>query len=590
MIGMVLAASAAQGCGRSGSGTPSGRPEGGAAPLVAPAGTTPTARTAGGGPGGGAPTEDEARAFIEKEYLPAVQRMERIVALTGWNAYTLGAKDLYKAREDAEVLYRRFHSDRHAFERVKAMKDSSRIIDPILRRQIEVIFLEYLDNQIDPELNARIVEMATKLEERFNTFRAEFRGEKKTDNELKEILRTTKSPDEAREAWEALKQVGALVADDLMQLVDMRNEAARQVGYPDYYTMRLAVAEQTPEQIRDLFDRIVAMTDRPFRTMRAELDAEMAARFNIRAADLRPWHFADPFFQQAPPTGGFDMDSLWKGRDIMKISTDFFAGVGLDVAPILERSDIYEREGKVQHAFCFHIDRSGDVRILLNLKDDARWADTTLHEFGHGVYDLGVDGALPWPLRGPAHILTTEGIAMLFGGLTNSPRWLAGALGLSPAVEADLVAKVRRRQVHEWLIFARWAMVMTDFERELYANPRRDLVDMWWDTVERLQILTRPEGRAAPDWATKIHIVSAPVYYHNYLLGELFSAQLKRAIAKEILGTDDVAQVVMSGRPEVGAWLRSRVFAPGKSLRWDAFVQQVTGTPLGPEAFVAQME
>ena len=538
----------------------------------------------------GSPTEADARAFIETEYLPWVERLERVTALAGWNAYALGTKDLYQAREDAEILYRRFHSDRAAFERVKAMRESPEIRDPRLRREVEVIYLEYLDNQIDPDLNARIVELSTALEERFNTFRADFRGARRTDNELKEILRNTQDSAEAREAWEALKQVGPLVSDDLVNLVEMRNEAARQVGFPDYYTMRLALAEQTPEQIKEIFDRVVALTDEPFRKAKAELDAEMAARFNLQVSDLRPWHYGDPFFQQAPPVGGLDRNALWKGRDILAIAKGFYSGIGIDVAPILERSDLYEREGKVQHAFCFDIDRSGDVRILLNLKDDARWAETTLHEFGHGVYDLGIDPNLPWPLRGAAHTLTTEGIAMMFGGLTNNPKFLEAVLALPPAQVAAITDQIRRQQVLEWMIFARWAMVMTDFERELYANPRQDLAALWWSTVERLQLIVRPEDRTAPDWATKIHIVSAPVYYHNYLLGELFSAQLRRAIGKALFGTENPNDVIFVGHPEVGPWLREKVFGPGRTLRWDDFVSQVTGAPLGPEAFVGQME
>ncbi len=34
----------------------------------------------------------------------------------------------------------------------------------------------------------------------------------------------------------------------------------------------------------------------------------------------------------------------------------------------------------------------------------------------------------------------------------------------------------------------------------------------------------------APDWAAKIHMTGAPVYYHNYLLGELIASQLAAAI------------------------------------------------------------
>jgi peptidyl-dipeptidase A len=587
MVMATVHVGASAGCGKKQRQAPCVCPttSGPAAPVASLPEPDPAAAT--GEAASAPPTEADVRAFIENEYLPSVQRLERVTGLAAWNAYVLGKPDFYKAREDAEILYRRFHADHAVFVRVKAMRESTDLRDPLLRRQINLIHLQYLDNQIDPALSARIVEMGTRLEERFNTFRADYRGESKTDNELKEILRNTTDAEAARDAWAALKQVGEQVATDLVALVDLRNEAARQLGYPDYYALQLAINEQTPEQIQDLFDKVAEATAGAHAAMKAELDAELAARFGVAVETLQPWHYADPFFQQAPPMPGLDTDALWAGRDIEKIARDYYAAIGLETEPIFARSDLYEREGKVQHAFCFDIDRSGDVRILLNLKPDAHWADTTLHELGHAVYDVGIDPELPYVLRGSAHTLTTEGIAMMFGGMATNPLWIHQVLGL-PADET-LDANLRKQRVRDWLIFSRWAMVMTEFERRLYADPHQDLGAVWWEVVERLQGMRRPEGRDAPDWATKIHIVSAPVYYHNYLLGELFSAQLREHVGRTLLNVENVSDVILAGRDDLGPWLVENVFRPGRSVRWEAFVEQVTGRPLGPEAFVAQM-
>jgi peptidyl-dipeptidase A len=131
-------------------------------------------------------------------------------------------------------------------------------------------------------------------------------------------------------------------------------------------------------------------------------------------------------------------------------------------------------------------------------------------------------------------------------------------------------------------VFARWCLVVVRFERAMYADPGRDLAGAWWDLVESLQGVRRPEGRSAPDWASKIHLAVAPVYYQSYLLGELLASQLDQAVREHAGG--------FVGRPPAGAFLAERVFAPGATLPWRDLVAAATDRPLGPAAFLAGLE
>jgi peptidyl-dipeptidase A len=239
---------------------------------------------------------------------------------------------------------------------------------------------------------------------------------------------------------------------------------------------------------------------------------------------------------------------------------------------VLARSDLYAREGKSQHAFCIHVDRDGDVRVLCNVEPNERWTETMLHEFGHAVYDRELDPSLPWLLREPAHALTTEGVAMLFGRLARDPRWLTTVAGIGAADVDALTARLAEARRAALLVFARWVLVMTNFERGLYADPDADHDARWWDLVERFQRLRRPDGRHAPDWAAKIHLTVAPVYYQNYLYGELVASQLQATLDTRAGGVVD--------EPAAGRLLVDEVFRPGASLRWDRLVERATGEPL----------
>jgi peptidyl-dipeptidase A len=137
------------------------------------------------------------------------------------------------------------------------------------------------------------------------------------------------------------------------------------------------------------------------------------------------------------------------------------------------------------------------------------------------------------------------------------------------------------------LVSARWILVMVHFERELYRDPDRDdLNTLWWDLVERMQFIRRPEGRDEPDWAAKIHFSTAPVYYHNYLLGELMASQLTAHLARgEMRGRRSGS---IRGVEAVGRFLRERIFAPGASLDWNELLVHATGEGLNPHYFVEE--
>jgi peptidyl-dipeptidase A len=122
---------------------------------------------------------------------------------------------------------------------------------------------------------------------------------------------------------------------------------------------------------------------------------------------------------------------------------------------------------------------------------------------------------------------------------------------------------------------------MVHFERDLYADPEADLDARWWELVDRFQDVRCPAPRGRPDWAAKIHLAAAPVYYHNYLLGEMLASQLRASLMAELGALDG---------PEVGVFLGERVFRPGALMRWDALVESALGRPLSAEDLAAEVD
>ena len=531
--------------------------------------------------------EKDLQLFVSN-HVAKIKPIEKQAALASWNAAVTGDANDYDLSSELTLQLRKIYSNPDEYAFLKALKESGDIRDTMLARQLDVLYNEYLANQIEPELLEKIVALGTEIEKRFSTFRGAIDGEKVTDNEIKNILKEQTNRVVKKQAWEASKQVGQAVAADLIRLVKLRNQAAQALGFENYHTLVLTTGEQDVNDLDRLFNELYELTNEPFARLKAELDQMLAIRSGIAVQEMMPWDYHDPFFQETPMVYSLDLDVYYKDKDVRELAKAFYAGIGLPVDAILARSDLYEKEGKNQHAFCTDIDREGDVRILCNLVNNETWMETLLHELGHGVYDLHHDPEAPYLLREPAHAFTTEAIAMLFGRLSRDPAWMQAMLNLSDRQRAEIAAVSDKYAQLKQLIFARWAMVMYSFEKQLYADPDQDLNALWWDLVEKYQLVQRPPRRHEPDWAAKIHFTIAPCYYHNYMLGELLASQLHYTIVHKVLKLDAADTVSYVGKPKVGRFLKRKVFEVGDVYPWNTMIERATGEPLSARYFVEQ--
>ncbi|HET7010338.1 MAG TPA: M2 family metallopeptidase, partial [Anaerolineales bacterium] len=474
-------------------------------------------------------------SFIEETTRLAAP-LEKAYNLAEWNAASLGTPEAIQAQEKAQTAYMRFWADPKRYQTAKELSASANGVEPLLARQIRLIYLTAGMNQQDQATLEQIARVEGEIRQRYFNFRAIVDGQSLSDNRIDEILATTSDGGEARRVWEGSKQVGAEVADRVRKLARLRNQAAQAHGFRDHFHRSLTLSEIDESQLLAIFDDLDRQSRRPFEQVKSRIDQLRADRFGVQPGDLRPWHYSNRFFQEPDQLGEIDFDTLFSAHDPTTLATATYDGLGMDVRPILARSDLYAREGKNQHAFCTHIDRQGDIRTLNNLERNRRWHSTLHHELGHAVYEQYLDDDLPWLLRTPPHLLSTEAVAILMGSVTMDKEWLTKILGV-PSNEAAHVAQAAHDQNRATrLVFARWCLVMTHFERGLYGNPEADLDSLWWDLAERYQLLRRPDGRQAPDWAAKIHVALHPVYYHNYELGDMVAAQFQASIRQHANG------------------------------------------------------
>ena len=527
-------------------------------------------------------SENRMKEFIAGYETIAVP-LFRDAALASWNANITGTPEEWAKSEKASFELAKIFTDTSSFAELKELKNSGFVKDSLLARQLELLYNAYLGGQIEPELLAQQIKMETEISQKYSNFRATLNGKELSDNQVEEILRNSKVSTELKAAWESHKMIGPVVAEDIIKLVRHRNMIARKTGFSNYHEMTLKLSGQDPAEVTQLFDELDDLTRDSFALLKGDIDTYFAKRYGLKADELEPWHYQNRFFQEAPVIYPVDFNKYYEKQDPVKIAAAFYDGIGLNVDAILAKSDLYEKPGKNQHAFCTDIDRSGDVRTLDNIRPDSYWMNTILHELGHGVYSYYNDRSLPFTLRDAAHSFTTEAIANLFGRFATDPVWM-NEMGLIDKNESEKIMPASKNALRlEMLVFSRWAQVMYRFEKSMYEDPDQDLNALWWKMAEKYQLLTKPEGRNMPDWATKIHVALYPCYYHNYLLGQLLASQWYYYITTNIAKNPSFV-----GDKTVGDYLREKVFMPGSRYYWNDMIEKSTGEKLTAKYYAKQ--
>lgn len=521
-----------------------------------------------------------------------LEPLEQKCRLFEWEAECTGDPAAFEQVEQFRKQIMKRLSNRDDYALAQKLLDSTEL-DELQRRELLRWRNRLASHQYDEAMIDKIAAEETALAQQYNSFRAELDGQAIADNQIDQILAKSTDSAEVEAAWQASKKIAYYrgpqgdqppVAERLLDLVRLRNQAARSIGFDNAYRASLELGELDQQWLFETLDEIEEKTRLLFSKWKAGLDERRAARFRISVDQLRPWHYGDRFFQSVPEADEESLDHWFQNKDIVALTERTFDELGFDIRPIVQNSDLFPGDPKTskkcQHAFCTTIVAPSDVRVLCNIVDNERWMGTNLHEFGHAIYGASLDPELPYILRDDPHTLANEAIAMLMERHMLDAGWLSKVAGIPEPDAQQIASRGKQRLAAKHLVFTRWVLVMCYFERAMYENPERDdLGKFWWDLVERFQLIQRPEpDRNDHDWAAKIHFVGYPAYYQNYLLGEVFGAQLQEAIRREC-GS-------FVGNPQAGRFLVERMFRQGARWHWQELLQRITGEPFNIQYFI----
>ena len=82
--------------------------------------------------------------------------------------------------------------------------------------------------------------------------------------------------------------------------VELRNQVAKTLGYPDYFQMQLDLQEVDAKWLQTTLDDLAERSDHVYTEMLNTIFQEQAKRFNVSKEELGPWAWGDPFCQEDP--------------------------------------------------------------------------------------------------------------------------------------------------------------------------------------------------------------------------------------------------------------------------------------------------
>ena len=554
-------------------------------------------------------TEQEAQLFLDS-LTALLEPLERQAMQTYWEAATQNSDSLFEQYSQLEIRKSEIFSNPVAFQKIRHFHETA-FRDHLLNRQVAIAYNEFRSNLADTSVLHDIARQYAVLSREYNQFQRMLDGVRVSPGRLREINATSSDPVLRQKAWEASKALGKVIEADFRKQVTLLNQLAHSSGFRNYYEMRLILQEEEPAEIEAVIEQFHTLAQPHYTAVKQQLDSILCGRFHIRADQLQPWHYLEPYMRGTSLISAVNPDDYYRNQDVIATARRFFNGMGFNVDEILQRSDLGERDNKYRAAFTIDISHNGTAQIMATIHNDESGMRSILHELGHAIhfqslnYELPyllldvpypahspkdkiyVNKELPYLLRNDAQMLIFEGVAAFFQDLTLNPNWVQQMFGWSDAQREEFRAHTTFLNRLMKLSYLNYVQVLSRFEKALYENPDQDLNRLWWDYVGKYQQIRRPANRNQPDWAANYHLLLLPLYYHNYIMGDLFAAQLANAIAQDQKVTLD--QLRYLDNPRIGHFLREKILSRGKLEPWNEQIEKATGEKLNPRYFIEQL-
>ncbi len=529
------------------------------------------------------------------------QAMTKVSQEAQWAAVTDVTPEHDAASETAGKALAAFNGNPALINEARDLLAHPSELNELTVRQLHQLLLNAAEGPMtNPDLVNKRVAAETRQASTLNSFEFKLNDKPITANQIDDTLEKSVDLNERKAVWEASKQSGPALKPNLVVLRDLRNGVAREMKYPDYFSLEVASYGMTTDEMLKMQESWLATLHPLYLQLHTWAKYKLAEKYHQPVPKKIPAHWLNNRWSQEW-TGlveAADINKYFAGRNaewIIKQAEQFYTGLGFSPLPqtFWERSDLYpvppdSKRKKNTHASCWHIDLRDDIRSLQSIEPNSQWFFTAHHELGHGYYFKAYSRPeVPYLLRTGAAPGFHEGVGELISLASSQVPYLQSRGVLPADFKADKTAFLLDDALARSIPFLFFASgTMTHWEADIYAHnlPAEQWNARWWRYVSDMQGVEPPSPRAEEycDAATKTHINDTPAYYYNYAFATVFKFQLHDYIARKILHQDPQSCNYADNK-EIGVWL-DNILKKGATEDWRKVLKDATGEDISTRA------
>lgn len=549
------------------------------------------------------PTPAEAKAFIERSEQELLQ-LANDAQQAAWVQSTYITYDTQEIAAKANQIL----TDAGVRIAKQAAQYRDVPLDPVNARKLALLRNSLvLAAPSNPQQSAELARLASNLEATYGRGKVcKDDPQSPTDKkclsiiDIEKIMANSRDAAELRAAWEGWHQVSPPMKKEYARLVDIANQGARELGYPDTGAMWRSKYDMPPDAFAKELDRLweqvkplyLSLHTYVRRRLREQYGAHVVPAHGPIPAYLlgniwaQSWENIYPLV--APPNEGpaLDVTELLKARNVnelgmVRFGEGFFTSLGFDKLPptFWERSLFLKPADRdvVCHASAWDVDSVNDLRIKMCIQRTGEDFVVIHHELGHNFYQRAYNQQPPL-FRDSANDGFHEAIGDTIA-LSVTPEYLVkvGLLDKPTDQKADIGLLLHKAL--EKVAFLPFGLLIDQWRWKVFSGEvtPANYNASWWQLRTKYQGIAPPQTRGEDnfDAGAKYH-VPAQVPYSRYFLAAVLQFQFHRALAKEAGCTLPLHRCSIYANDAAGKKL-TKMLELGASKPWPDALYEVTG-------------